>query len=137
MLEIDLEFWGVPREMIQLRSQQARQNLLLQRVWLASTLGGKSTQVFFSNTSLPLALTEWVWVHNLHYWLIHKEDMWDKGTLGRGSKEIPLSNSHLKQAFFKIGHPVITGTYSAKKKKKISSPLFKDRNPARLSTYTT
>jgi hypothetical protein len=35
---------------------------------------------------------------------------------------------------------VITGTYLAKKKKNKyknkSSPLFKDRNPARLNTYT-
>jgi hypothetical protein len=31
---------------------------------------------------------------------------------------------------------VITGTYSAKKEKKMNSPLFKDRNFARLSAYT-
>jgi hypothetical protein len=46
MLEMILGYWGVVRGMIQLRSQQEIQNLLLQkgasqRVWLASRLSGK------------------------------------------------------------------------------------------------
>jgi hypothetical protein len=53
MLEMNLGYWGIMREMTQLRSEWARQSLLLQkgvpqRVWLASTPNGKSTQVFTS-----------------------------------------------------------------------------------------
>jgi hypothetical protein len=42
-------------------------------------LSEKSTQVFISNASLPLTLIEQVWVHDLHDWLIWKEDIFGKG----------------------------------------------------------
>jgi hypothetical protein len=57
-----------------------------------------------------------------------------QGDLGAGGNS---SEQYLSSAsIFKIGHLAITGTYSAMKKK-INSPLFKDKNTlARLTKYT-
>jgi hypothetical protein len=58
LLEISLRYWGVTRQTTLLKSQQARQNLLLQKdahreFWEVHTPGGKSAGVL-SDAMLPL-----------------------------------------------------------------------------------
>jgi hypothetical protein len=96
------------REMTQLGSHWARQNLLLQKnVQLTKGPVSKNTEGevhsgFLSNASLPLTLTDQVSGSQLDN--LKRRNM-GQGTLGAGRAKIYLSNSCLKQTVFETRVP--------------------------------